>query len=260
MTGSSAGCLFLLLVALPAALPQCVNILYTSGWTPAYIYYTIGTWTSGSCSGLNCTWTTAPYTPTSTAGVQFFAVATSTQRLTFLNNNGLGAWDNAPTPDTGFSNGNNYFVPAGSNGVFSLASGTLTLQPGLAPSCPVPAPTTALTSGVRYVGRAGCLYTLRLQGGAGGGGWFGQGIGGVGAIFSVSFYSDGLTPFTANVSSGGASSGGCGSAGGGATGVVLLSTPPSVLAVAGGGGRGGVQGHGGRCGRAGRGCGQWHQL
>ena len=88
----------------------------------------------------------------------------------------------------------------------------------------------------------GCLASVSLRGGAGGGANCNPAWGGQGADIRFSFWSDGVVPFRVVLGTGGAGSSGFGAAGGGASAVVLLDgttgLPMSLLAVAGGGGGG----------------------
>ena len=85
--------------------------------------------------------------------------------------------------------------------------------------------------------------TAALTGGGGGGN---PGIGGNAASFSVTFWSDGLTPFTAQSATGGFADSlesNAGGGGGGASAIYLGNGDGSidaVIAVAGGGGGGGA--------------------
>jgi sugar lactone lactonase YvrE len=88
----------------------------------------------------------------------------------------------------------------------------------------------------------GCVVTATITGGGGGGGFSG-GTGGGGAQFQVTFFSDGVTPFTAQSATGGSSGNSNGGAAGG--GAAAIFTANAIIAVAGGGGGGNSFANGG---------------
>ena len=111
------------------ALAQCVNVLYSSSWAPAYMQYAIG-----ACCA--CSFTEATYAPSSTAGTQFITLPVAGQRLAFYNENKAGSWDNPPPPDDIPTCGRHYVISTGpAGGVFSLVSGVIT-QLAMTPACP----------------------------------------------------------------------------------------------------------------------------